>query len=101
MGCEVAKAFDGALAQCSVQGPRANLITVQTDPRLDGFRSDGFATMSMQTAMLGVPSIQLELPAILREQLLLNTNLCDCLADGICNVFSETVSRWSPARTTH
>merc|ERR1719473_1912287 len=69
-------------------------MTVQTDPRLDGYRSDGYVTMSMQTAMLRVPSIQLELPSILRARLLEDDELCDLLAANIGTVYEKTVTPW-------
>lgn len=92
--CSLAKVFDATLMQRQVFGPRGNLMTVQIDPRLNGFRADGFTTMSMQTAMLGIPSVQLELPAMLREQLMKDAALCCLLAHGIAEVYRETVVPW-------
>mmetsp|Transcript_62615 Transcript_62615/g.123754 ORF Transcript_62615/g.123754 Transcript_62615/m.123754 type:complete len:366 (-) Transcript_62615:167-1264(-) len=94
MKCRFAKMFDEALMKCPVYGSRANLITVQVDPTLDGFRADGFATMSMQSAMLGIPSVQLELPFPLRKRLANDEHLCNLLARGIADVFQGTVVSW-------
>lgn len=92
--CGLAKECDAALRRHRVLGPRANRITVQTEPKLDGFRSDGFATMAMQTAMLGVPSVQVELPVLLRERLVDDAELCYSLAACFSCVYSETVAPW-------
>lgn len=72
-------------------------MTVQTDPKLSGMRPEG-PTMSMQSAMLGVPSIQLELPPLLRDCLVKDVGLCELLASGIAKVFRETVTPWWHAR---
>jgi hypothetical protein len=92
--CKFAQALEAVLIRHLVHGPRSNLVTVQTDPKLSGFRSNGFATMSMQAAMLGVPSIQIEFPAMLRERLLLDGELCNLLAQGIASAFHQTVKPW-------
>lgn len=76
-----------------VLGPRANLITVQTEPKLDGFRPE-WHTMAMQSAMLGVPSVQLELPPHLRDRLVCDAELMRLFANCISKVFHETVVPW-------
>lgn len=92
--CRLVKNMEEVLMQCQVKGPRGNLITVQCDPPLDGFRSDGFATMSMQAAMLGVPSAQLEFPPMLRMRSMNDTDLCQRLAAGIADVYFKIVVPW-------
>lgn len=92
--CQLARNFDEVLLQCQAYGPRGNLITVQSDPILNGYRSDGFATLSMQTAMLGVPSVQLEFPSMLRSRLLIDVGMCQQLAKCIADVHHQDVVPW-------
>merc|ERR1711865_892043 len=85
--------LEAVLMAQQVLGPRANLITVQTEPKLDGFRPE-WHTMSMQSALLGVPSVQLELPPHLRDRLVYDAELMRSFANGISKVFHETVVPW-------
>lgn len=91
--CQLAKELEAVLMAQQVLGPRANLITVQTEPKLDGFRPE-WHTMSMQSAMLGVPSVQLELPPHLRDRLVCDAELMRLFANCISKVFYETVVPW-------
>eukprot|EP00746_Dinoflagellata_sp_MGD_P011800 gnl/MRDRNA2_/MRDRNA2_124891_c0_seq1.p1 gnl/MRDRNA2_/MRDRNA2_124891_c0~~gnl/MRDRNA2_/MRDRNA2_124891_c0_seq1.p1 ORF type:complete len:371 (-),score=52.43 gnl/MRDRNA2_/MRDRNA2_124891_c0_seq1:26-1138(-) len=94
--CQLVKELDDVLAHFQAHGAMGALISAQMDPRLDGYRNDGFATMSMQTAQFGVLSIQLEFPSVLRNRLLVDEELRDALADAIAKVYQNSlVPIWS------
>jgi len=60
---------------------------INMDPYLCGCWVDGQMTMVQQTAQLGLPSIQFEIPLKMRKELTQNKRLLDNFADSIYNIY--------------
>ena len=66
---------------------------VDSDPRLHGYwGEDMMTTMSHQSAMLGIPAVQLEIPFSLRNLLMTDNTLFDHFASAIQTAFMEATT---------
>ncbi|XP_046547011.1 uncharacterized protein LOC124257046 [Haliotis rubra] len=67
-------------------------FTVDMDPEMSGFRLDrSVFTLSTQSAMLGIPSVQLEIPKTMRQKLNEDDDFLLKFADCIMHVFEQGI----------
>ena len=69
------------------------------DPYLNGDWGDlDLATMTEQAIMLGIPSVQLEIPLKMRQTLFKDEKLSKQFLNVIIKVYHDIVCNWWPAR---
>ncbi|XP_067677056.1 uncharacterized protein [Haliotis asinina] len=81
-------------------------FTVDMDPEMSGFRLDqSVFTLSTQSAMMGIPSVQLEIPKSMRQKLNEDDDFLAKFADCIMHVYKQGICQGAlPSRdwyTTH
>lgn len=97
----LAAGLDKAMEHCGVKSLKGKQIAVDVDPVLHGFwGKDTVATISHQSALLGIPAVQFEMPPRLREQLLSNEELGRGFAAAIAEAYREDVAPWWAARAS-
>eukprot|EP01064_Diplonema_japonicum_P039013 TRINITY_DN966_c3_g1_i1.p1 TRINITY_DN966_c3_g1~~TRINITY_DN966_c3_g1_i1.p1 ORF type:complete len:399 (+),score=56.48 TRINITY_DN966_c3_g1_i1:69-1199(+) len=60
---------------------------VESEPQLKGHNNRGFHTTTHQSALLGIPALQLELPRTLRRALCIETHLFGKFVAAIANIY--------------
>jgi len=93
------KYLDKALTSHGVTNGKGQPLKVDSKPTLNGFwGKQKLKTLSHQSALLGIPSIQLEVPPRLRQRFIDKPELYTAFAAAISQAFQEVIIPWWSAR---